>query len=287
MGRSIRESHWCSDSSVTNNGEGKDLMSSGKTIRMNRLMKNGRTLIAAMDHTRFMGPVSGGRTRKEVSDFVRRSCEFGVRGVITTPLILQTAAEYVGHLSTLVSVAGGTTPYSMARADTELCLGVRQAVLLGADCIYFWCVTHRPDEKRQMAIVAHLAEECRDFGLPLVVEAMTDEVFQYSIGATKPGERELDAKELAATCRIMSELGADVVKTHYPGTPEGLREIVETALAPVVIAGGPAVRSDDQLFSLIECCMENGVAGFALGRSFFQHAEPEMIMRRVSNMIFG
>ena len=77
------------------------------------------------------------------------------------------------------------------------------------------------------------------------------------------------------------------MKTHYPGDVDSLKKIVETSMVPVIIAGGPATRSESQLFQMVEDCMEAGAVGIALGRSFFQSESPEKIMKKVHQIVFG
>ena len=44
--------------------------------------------------------------------------------------------------------------------------------------------------------------------------------------------------------RIGAELGADIIKTNYTGSPETFKEVVDGCPVPVIIAGGPKVESE-------------------------------------------
>jgi len=57
-----------------------------------------------------------------------------------------------------------------------------------------------------------------------------------------------------------AELGADIVKVAYTGSPEGFREVVEGA----IVAGG---------------------AGVSIGRNVFQHKNPSRIVRAICKIV--
>jgi fructose-bisphosphate aldolase/2-amino-3,7-dideoxy-D-threo-hept-6-ulosonate synthase len=107
----------------------------------------------------------------------------------------------------------------------------------------------------------------------------------YARGANLGGEDpEHDAEYLGHAVRLAEELGAEVVKTAYSGDADSFRHVVESTRLPVVIAGG-AKGTDRQTVQNVRGAMDGGAAGVSMGRSIFQHDDPEAITRAVSAII--
>ena len=89
---------------------------------------------------------------------------------------------------------------------------------------------------------------------------------------------------MAHATRLGEELGADVIKTAYSGTPDSFEQVVEATRLPVVIAGG-SKGTDEQTLSMVRGAMDAGAAGVSMGRSIFQHEDPEAITKGVASVI--
>ena len=83
----------------------------------------------------------------------------------------------------------------------------------------------------------------------------------------------------------LAELGVDIVKTNYTGDPDSFREVVEGAIVPVVIAGGPKIDTDEELLVMVKESLEVGGAGVAFGRNLFQAENPGKITRAISEIV--
>jgi len=77
---------------------------------------------------------------------------------------------------------------------------------------------------------------------------------------------------LALCCRIAAELGASVVKTYWC---EGFEKVVEGCPVPVVMAGGPKVDTNLEVFEFVYDGMQKGAVGVNLGREIT--AVPELM----------
>ena len=69
--------------------------------------------------------------------------------------------------------------------------------------------------------------------------------------------------------RVAEELGADMIKTNYPGDPEAFRKIVKACSVPVFIAGGEKC-GDLESLQIIRDSVGVGGAGVCVGRNAFQ-----------------
>jgi len=93
---------------------------------------------------------------------------------------------------------------------------------------------------------------------------------------------------VAYGARIGLELGADMVKVKYTGSPESFRWVVQSAYPTmVVMSGGPLTRTDQEFLSRVEEVLAAGAAGVAVGRNVWQRREPLTICQKIHRLIFG
>jgi len=96
---------------------------------------------------------------------------------------------------------------------------------------------------------------------------------------------EFDAQNVKHAARVGAELGADIVKVVYTGTVETFAEVVRGCPAPVIIAGGPKMDSDEDIFKMVEDALKAGAAGISIGRNAFQHKTPTKMIQALSKMV--
>ena len=102
--------------------------------------------------------------------------------------------------------------------------------------------------------------------------------------ARGPGVLEDDAESLAHAVRLGEELGADVVKTAYSGDSESFERVTAATARPVIVAGG-SPQSDAAMFEQVRGAMDAGAAGVSMGRSAFQHDDPEAFVGAVARLV--
>jgi fructose-bisphosphate aldolase/2-amino-3,7-dideoxy-D-threo-hept-6-ulosonate synthase len=119
-----------------------------------------------------------------------------------------------------------------------------------------------------------LTDEAAEYGLPVLAMA-------YARGPDVEGD---DPEALGHAVRLGEELGADLIKTGYSGDAESFEHVCESTSRPVLIAGG---SPDGDLESLraVRGAMDAGGAGVSMGRTIFQHDDPERMARAVSLVV--
>lgn len=145
------------------------------------------------------------------------------------------------------------------------------AVEAGADAAKMALVYGRSDPtvlSENIEFVADAAQACNEADLPLVVEPT---LWGQEI------DDEFDGEMLADATRIGFELGADVLKTPYPGAEEFV-PMVENAPVPVYIAGGPAVESDREVLEMVAGARDAGARGVMFGRNVWQREDPAAVV---------
>ena len=249
-------------------------MTAGKAARLERIATGGRHLIVPMDHGVTMGAVKGLKDIESTIDAVTASGADAVltqRGIAPRVHDNKNGAGYVVHLN------GSTTigPDEMDKRPTGT---VEDAVRAGADAVSFHINVgseHEPDQITQLAEVTSAADR---LGMPAL--AMT-----YARGHdVRDDDPETFAEDLGHAARLGEELGADVIKTAYSGTPETFEHVVESTRLPVVIAGGSRGTDQDTL-EMVRGAMDAGAAGVSMGRSIFQHDDPGVITEAVATVV--
>ena len=91
-----------------------------------------------------------------------------------------------------------------------------------------------------------------------------------------------DARYLGLCCRIAAEIGAKVVKTYWC---EDFDKVVNGCPVPVVIAGGPKVDTEKEVFEFVHDGMQRGAIGINLGRNIWQSPHPVPMIRALRNII--
>ncbi|MFH1307019.1 MAG: fructose-bisphosphate aldolase, partial [Candidatus Micrarchaeota archaeon] len=83
------------------------------------------------------------------------------------------------------------------------------------------------------------------------------------------------------------ELGADIVKVNYTGSPETFQSVVQAAQKCKVISAGGSKLSDDAFIKKAKEVMGAGACGFAVGRNVWQSDHPLEITQKLRKVVFG
>jgi putative autoinducer-2 (AI-2) aldolase len=73
-----------------------------------------------------------------------------------------------------------------------------------------------------------------------------------------------------------------MVKTYYC---EGFAKVVEAYPVPVVIAGGPKLPSEHEVFQLAFDAISCGAVGVDMGRNIWQHSSPVAMVKAVGRIV--
>ncbi|MFC7006423.1 2-amino-3,7-dideoxy-D-threo-hept-6-ulosonate synthase [Halalkalicoccus salilacus] len=245
-------------------------MTAGFDARLDRISTDGKYLIVPMDHGITMGAVKGLKDIEGTIDAVTRGgadCVLTQKGIAPRVHPNTNGAGYVVHLN-------GSTTIGPDEDDKRVTGTVEEAIRSGADAVSFHINVGSNYEPKQIEDLAQLTERADRFGMPVLAMA-------YARG---PGIEGDEPEALGHAVRLAEELGADVVKTGYSGDAESFQHVVESTRLPVVIAGG-ARGSDRQTLEKVRGTMDAGGAGISMGRSIFQHDDPEAITRAVSAVV--
>ena len=248
-------------------------MSTGNAARLARIGTRGRYLIVPMDHGITLGAVKGLKDVESTIDAITRG---GADAVLTQKGIAgrvhenKNSAGYICHLN-------GSTTIGPDENDKRTTGTVEDAIRAGADAVSFHINVGSQYEREQVEELATVTSEADRYGIPVL--AMT-----YARGPDIDPESDDYNQAVGHAVRLGEELGADVVKTKYTGDAETFQHVVESTSLPVVIAGG-AKGTDKETLQMVRGAMDAGAAGVSMGRSIFQHDDPEAITQGVASVL--
>ena len=245
-------------------------MTAGLTARLERISTNDRYLIVPMDHGITMGAVQGLVDIESTIDGVTAGGADAVltqRGIASRVHPNKNAAGYIVHVN-------GSTTIGPDENDKRVTATAEDAVRAGADAVSFHINVGSVHEPDQIEELAELTANAERLGLPVLAMA-------YARG---PGVDETDPEALGHAVRLAEDLGADVVKTGYSGDGDSFARVTESTRLPVVIAGG-SKGTDRDTVEMVRGAMDGDAAGVSMGRSIFQHRDPEGIARAVSAVV--
>ncbi|NWF92852.1 MAG: class I fructose-bisphosphate aldolase family protein [Syntrophaceae bacterium] len=247
----------------------------GKRIRMGRIMDlaSGKTVIIPMDHGVTSGPIKGLTKMEETIDAVVRG---GANAIIVHKGLVEANHRTNGRdVGLIVHLSASTRMAPDPNSKTMVCT-VEEAIKLGADGVSVHVNLGAEDERSMLKDLGEAAKVALEWGMPLLA-------MMYTRGPKV--ENEYDAKVVKHAARVGAELGADIVKVPYTGSPESFSEVVEGCPVPVVIAGGEKMETDRDLLEMVEGAMAAGGAGVSIGRNVFQHRDPTRIVQAIYRIV--
>ncbi len=254
----------------------------GKQLRIRRLFPRGKAVIVPMDHPVFFGPLPG---VEDPLQLVRDVAATPADGILLTLATLERVAEVLGRLGTIARLDGTHTRLGSHLIEIDRVSSVEYAVACGADACVLNIYVGADNERDLLRKLGTTAEECDRWGMPLIGEMIPIGALAGHYGATQKVSEEVLADQIGLAARVGAELGADIIKTNYTGSPESFRKVVEGASVPVIVAGGPCGKSIADLLRTVEACMEAGAAGICMGRNVWGRSNRREVLAALSRIV--
>lgn len=229
---------------------------------------DGRCCFLPIDHGYFQGPTrkleQPGKTLEPLLPYA--DAVFLTRGV------LRSCVDPARAKPIILRVSGGASMVGKDLANEGLTTSMEEAIRLNASAVGLSIFVGTDYEHQSLMNLSRLVDEGERYGIPVM--AVT------AVG------RELDkrdARYLSLACRIAAELGAQVVKTYW--CPEGFDKVVQGCPVPVVMAGGPQVDTELEVFRFVHDGLQRGAIGVNLGRNIWQNDHPIAMMRAIRAIV--
>jgi len=240
----------------------------GMANRLAQLIQaDGRCLFLPVDHGYFQGPT---RKLEEPRKTIEPLLPYA-DAVFITRGVLRSSVDPGKAKPIILRVSGGTSMVGKDLANEGLTTSMEEAIRLNVAAVGLSIFVGSDYEKESLLNLAQLVNEGERYGIPVMaVTAVGREL-----------ERR-DARYLALCCRIAAELGASVVKTYWC---EGFEKVVEGCPVPVVMAGGPQVDTELQVFEFVYDGLQKGAIGVNLGRNIWQNDYPVAMIKAIRALI--
>ncbi len=241
----------------------------GLRNRLARMIKpaTGHTVMLACDHGYFMGPTNRlEQPRKTMEPLVSYADALAVtRGVLRnnvdpdweTPIILR--------------VSGGSSILRDDLSDEGITTSICESVRMNVSAVALSIFVGTAHEKQSLLNLAKLVDDGEEFGIPVM-----------AITAVGKELEKRDARYLALSCRIAAEIGCHVVKTYYC---EDFSKVVQGCPVPIVVAGGPKLKTERDAFELAYNAIKEGAVGVDMGRNIWQNDNPVAMIKAIRAII--
>jgi len=247
----------------------------GKPIRMERIInrETGRSVVVPMDHGVTVGPIPGIENMREMVNAVALGGANAVLGHMGLPLY---GHRRYGQDVGLILHLSGSTVWSPDPNAKVLVNTVENALANGADGVSIHINIGAANESDMLKDLGDVSVQCMRWGMPLLA-------MMYTRGDKFKSETSVEGVKHAA--RIAAELGADIVKVSYTGSPRTFAKVVEGCPIPILIAGGEKAKNDAMILKAVRGALDAGAAGVSIGRNAFQHRKPVAFVRAVCAMV--
>jgi len=240
----------------------------GMQNRMSRIFKeDGRTVMLAVDHGYFLGPVAKlEEPRKTIEPLIPYADSLMItRGVLRNCI----DAKYT--IPIVLRVSGGNSIVGKDLSDEGITVSLEDAIRLNVSAVALSIYVGSDHEHQTLINLANLINEAQTYGIPvLAVTAVGKEL------------EKRDCRYLSLSSRIAGELGAHMVKTYYC---EDFEKVVKSCPVPIVIAGGPKLKSEEDALEIAYNALVCGAKGVDMGRNIWQSHWPVAMISAIRSIV--
>lgn len=252
----------------------------GKKLRIKKLFNNSdNAVIVAIDHGMFDGPIPGMINMKEMENKI----DSGVDGVLISPGMLK-------RLHPLFNYKGAPMPvvrlnwssvycyhWNYNNAYSVLAQTVEEAVANGAEIVLVSLTLQTGSEEndtKNIELYSRLVNAADKLGIPVIGEYFPT----YADTISKEQMHE----QVYASCRILCELGCDMIKTFYT---HDFKKVTDSC--PIPIFGLGAEKKPTQLEALQLAANEirDGAKGVVFGRNAIQVPSPLLFQKALCDVV--
>ncbi len=240
----------------------------GREIRLKRLLGNGRTVVVAIDHGMFDGPIPA------MEDLPATAAKINplVDAVLLAPGMLRHCNRiFAGPKRPLAAVRlNWNTVYcfhwNYRQATSVYGCEVEDALREGMDIALVSLTLQTGNEERDarnVEVFCRLTAQAHRLGIPVIGE-------YFPTGHLDMTPRQLH-EDVRIGARIAAELGADLIKTFHT---VDFAQVTGTCPVPILGLGAERLATPLDALKLAAAEIHAGAAGVVFGRNAIQVADP-------------
>jgi L-iditol 2-dehydrogenase len=196
----------------------------GKAMRLKRVIDpKGVSVICALDHgmtsPSFLEPLLGHRRPHRRGGAGRGERHHDVQGHDPRRRARLLTHDFARPAAVRLRQPEGSQPAVVQVAEVE------EAARLGADAVVLFTALSGGSEPGMIRTLAGVGRECASLGVPLIAEAE----FPTTYASVEELTEQYGFGYLQRNVRLCAELGADIVKTNWPGDAESFGRLVAAA----------------------------------------------------------
>jgi fructose-bisphosphate aldolase/2-amino-3,7-dideoxy-D-threo-hept-6-ulosonate synthase len=255
-------------------------MNVGKAMRMKRVVDAaGVSVICALDHgmtsPTFLEPLADITTR------ARETVAGGANVIMMSKGMIRLAHGAFSPTTSLAMLLSASADPGGDRPEIVQIGEVEEALRLGADAVVLFTALGGDTEPGMIDTLADVGRECELLGMPFIAEAE----FPTTYATVEELKQQYGFEYLRRNVRLCAELGADIVKTNWPGDQDAFGKCVEAANGIPVEHAACSRLEDAEQHTRMEQAIAAGAIGCSVGRNIFMHANPEAITRALARVI--
>lgn len=241
----------------------------GMKNRLSRIIQpdTGRAVMLALDHGYFLGPTHRlEEPRKTITPLLPYADT-----IMLTRGVLRTSVDPDADTNVVLRVSGGTSITGPHLEDEGITTSFEEALRLNVAGVGISVFIGSQFERQTLLNLAELVNQGERYSMPV-------------LGITAVGKEleKRDSRYLSLCCRICAELGTHIVKTYYC---EDFEKVTTSCPVPIVIAGGPKLETELDVFNMIHDALQQGAVGVDMGRNIWQHDYPVAMIRAIRAIV--
>jgi len=240
----------------------------GMANRMAQLIQpDGHALFLPVDHGYFQGPT---RRLEEPRKTIEPLLPYA-DAIFITRGVLRSSVDPDNTRPIILRVSGGTSMVGKDLANEGITTSMEETIRLNASAVGISIFVGSDYEKESLLNLSKLVDDGERYGIPVM-----------AVTAVGREMEKRDARYLAMSCRIAAELGARVVKTYWC---QDFEKVTTGCPAPVIMAGGPHVDTELEVFEFVHDGMQKGAIGVNLGRNIWQNDFPVAMIKAIRAIV--
>lgn len=236
---------------------------------MQKLFNKGKNaVIVAVDHGMFDGPIPGMENLNETI----KSVNPDIDGILLSPGMLKTlnnVFNYKGAPIPIVRINWSDVycfHWNYNKANTVIAYNVDEVVSNGAEIVLVSLViaTGNPEtDAANIELYCRLMNQADKMGIPVIGEF-------FPVNSEELSQEEMHEK-VFSSCRILSELGTDMIKTFYTNQ---FKKVTESTPVPILGLGASKTPTQLEALQLAADEIADGARGVVFGRNAIQVKDP-------------